>query len=304
MLKPRLATRPLAALCVALAVPAALAATGCGSSGHSSSSASGSAATAQPASIANAAYKTTAAGGAHIAISGTVTAPGASSPINLSGTGVTNFAAREGTIALTISGLPAQAQSVLGTGSLQINEVLKHGAAYIGSPLFAGRLPSGAKWLKINTAQVAQGLGLDPSSLTSGGAEPSQYLQDLRAAGGTVTVVGHEQVRGVETTRYSASVDLVKASELLSAHGKSAIARALAAKLAAKLGFARVPIETWIDGQGLVRKVAVHISAHGVGATIQAEFFNFGPIPPVNAPSPSEVFEVSSSTLKSLTGTV
>jgi hypothetical protein len=304
MPKSRIATRPLAALCgVALAAPALLAASGCGSSTRSSSPSGSAAAVAGPISISNAASKTTAERGAHISINGAVTAPGASTPINLSGSGVTNFATHEGTIGLTVSGLPAQAQTAIGGSSLALNEVLKGSAIYIGSPLFAGRLPSGAKWLKINTTQVAQGLGLDPSSLTSGGAEPGQYLQDLRAAGGTVKVIGHEQVRGVETTRYAASIDLVKAAELLSAHGKSAIARGLASQLAAKLGFSKIPIEAWVDGKGLVRKVAVHISSHGVGATIQAEFFDFGPIPPVNAPSPGEVFEVSSSTLKSLTGT-
>jgi hypothetical protein len=230
-----------------------------------------------------------------------VTIPGSSSPLNISGTGVTNFAARDGSLTMTISGLPSQAQAALGGSALQLDEVLKSGSVYIGSPIFSSRLPGGAKWLKINTSQVAQGLGLDPSSLTSGGAEPSQYLQDLRAAGGSVTVIGHEAVRGVQTTRYSATVDLVKAAETLSAPGHSADARSLATRLAAKIGFSKVPIEAWIDGQGLVRKVAVHISAHGVGATVGAEYFGFGPTPPVNAPASSEVFEVSAQTLKSLT---
>ena len=301
MRTPRIAPRPLAALCgVVLAVPSGLLASGCGSSSHSSSAAP---AAAQPGTIADAAYKTAAAGGAHVAISGAVTIPGDSTPLDLGGSGVFNFPPHEGSLALTISGLPAQAQSALGGSSVQLNEVLAGGAIYIGSPLFAGRLPGDAKWLKVNTSAVAQGLGLEPSSLTSGGAEPGQYLQDLRAAGGTVKVVGHETVRGVPTTRYAASIDLVKAAEALAAQGNKAAARSLATQMAARLGFSKVPIEAWIDAQGLVRKVQVHITTHGVGASIQVEYFNFGATPPVHVPSASEVFEVSSQTLKSLTGT-
>jgi hypothetical protein len=296
-------TRPtLATLCgLALAAPVGVLAAGCGSSSHSTSSASAGVG-AQPAAIADAAYKTTAAGGAHVAITGAVTIPGASSALNIAGSGAVDFAAHEGSLTLTISGLPAQAQSALGGSSLQIDELLKRGAIYIGSPLLAGRLPSGAKWLKVDTAQIAEGLGLDPSSLTSGGTEPGQYLQDLRAAGGTVTVIGHEDVRGVQTTRYSATIDLVKAAETLSAPGKTSTARSVAASLTSRIGLSKVPIEAWIDGQGLVRKVAVHVAARGVTALVQAEYFNFGRIAPVTAPSGGEVFEVSAQTLKGLTG--
>ena len=61
--------------------------------------------------------------------------------------------------------MPAATQSVLHGSTLQLREILKGGAIYVSSPLFASRLPGGAHWLRINLSQVEQALGLDPSSL-------------------------------------------------------------------------------------------------------------------------------------------
>jgi len=296
----RTATRTaLAAACSLAAAAGALGAAGCGSSGKSAATGASSG-PAAPATIAEAAYKTTAAGGAHVSLAGTITAPGLGSPLTLSGSGAFSFAAREGSLAFTISGLPSSAQAAIGASSLQLNALFKSGSVYIGSPVFAAKLPGGARWLKVNVSEVAQKLGIDPSSLSSGGANPAQYLQELRAAGGTVRVVGHDTVRGTPTTHYAASIDVLKAAEAQGL-GRSAASRALLRSLVAKLGLTHIPVDVWVDAQGLVRKELVHVSAHGATASIQIEFFDFGAVPPVTAPAASEVFEVSSKTLQGLT---
>jgi hypothetical protein len=296
----RRATRSALAVASSLALAGGLAA-GCGSSSKSPASTSAaSAAVPSAGAVALAADKTTAAGGAHVTIGGSFTVPGASAPLSLNGNGAFSFANREGQLTLTISGLPAQSTAGLGGNSLQLNEIAKGNALYVGSPLLAGRLPGGAKWLKVSLSQVAQTLGFDPSSVSSGGANPATYLQDLRAAGGTVKVVGHETVRGAETTRYSATVDLLKVAEANGLKGGAA-SHAVLRALLARLGLHSIPVEAWVDGQGLVRKVAVHFTSHSVTASITAEYFDFGPQAPVNAPAPAEVFEVSGQMLQSLT---
>jgi hypothetical protein len=274
----------------------AAAAGGCGSSGGAGG---GSSAAPVPGTIVQAADRTAAAKGAHVALSGSVSGQGLSVP--LSGSGEFSFGAgNEGSLTLTISGLPASAQAALHGSSLQLDEIAKGGAIYIGSPVLDGHLPGGARWLKVNISQIDRSIGVDPSSLGNTGANPAAMLQDLRAAGGTVRLVGHDTIRGVSATHYAASVDLVKAVEATGG-ARSASQRKLLQELIARAGLRRLPIDVWVGG-GLVRRVALHIATHGITAALEVEYFDFGPVPPVSAPSPGEVFEVNSQALQGLTG--
>src|SRR5689334_6226348 len=156
----------LASLTVTAGLAVGLAASGCGAG-----------ATLDP--VAHAADATTRAGGAQVSLSGGVAAPALGFSLTLSGHGQFNFSAHEGSLALTLSGLPASAQAKLGTSSLEMNELFKAGSVYVGSPLFTGKLPGGARWVRLDLARVGGALGLDPSSLMSGSADPSQFLQYL-----------------------------------------------------------------------------------------------------------------------------
>ena len=76
----------------------------------------------------------------------------------------------------------------------------------------AGALPAGKEWLgfDLDKSLAAAGLsGLDMSQLQQ--QDPSQTLRLLRASSTRVTKAGKAQVRGVETTRYKATLDLEKA---------------------------------------------------------------------------------------------
>jgi hypothetical protein len=233
-------------------------------------------------------------GGADVALNGNVQAAGAT--IKLAGNGSFNFPGHEGKFAVTISGLPTAALEQLHASSLQFDELFKSSSVYVGSPLFAGKLPGGAKWVKLDLAKAGAALGLSPSSLTSGGADPTEYLRELRSAGADVKVVGHEQVRGAETTHYSAVVNLAKAIEAQSGSGSKAAHEALQ-KLTATLGKTELPVDAWVDDKGLLRKVQVKLDAsdsgQSVAADVIAEYFNFGSTPTVTAPAPSEVFDAT-----------
>ncbi len=251
--------------------------------------------------VAEAADVTARASGAQVAMAGRIQAAGLT--MTMSGQGSFSFTGHEGTFSISLSGLPEAALAALHTSSLTINELFKSGTIYLGSPLFAGKLPNGAKWLKLDLAKVEGTLGLNPSSLTSGGADPAEYLRELRSAGANVKVVGHEQVRGEETTRYSATVNLQKALESQGANSKAA-AEALK-KLSATLGSTSLPVEAWIDGKGLLRKVRIKlsesVSGQTIGADVSLEYFNFGAQPSVTAPSGSEVFEATGAAAEGLT---
>jgi len=218
--------------------------------------------------------------------------------LSMSGSGAVDLRDGEGTFAMTVAGLPPQLQSRLHGSTLQMLELLKAGTLYLSSPLFDGHLPGGARWLKLDIAHVGQSLGLNTSSLT-GGTDPTQYLKDLRGAGAGVAVIGREDVRGVATTHYRATIDLVKAAEA-AAPSNRAQARAGIEKLIAKTGQATLPVEAWVDGKGLVRRVDITLSQGAVTSKIRTEYFDFGPVPAVTVPSGSDVFDATGQALSAL----
>jgi hypothetical protein len=279
----------LAALLCAGAL--AVAAGGCGSSQ----------ATLDP--VAQAAEATTHSGGSQIAMTVTVTAPGLGSPLTVKGNGNFNMARKEGELLFNLEGLPPSAQ--LPSGPLSITELFKDGAIYMSSPLFEGKLPGGAKWMKLDLAKFESSLGLDPRQLTSGQSDPAQYLQYLRSAGGSVRAVGHETVRGTDTTRYEGSIDLNKAAEALPATDRAKLKEALKS-LASQTGVSSIPVTVWVDAHHLIRRMSMKISiaAGGKtgGATVDYELFGFGATPAVNPPASGETFDATKLSLQALSG--
>ncbi len=253
--------------------------------------------------LAQAAETTTKAGGMQMTLKGSVTAPGLPSRLTFSGEGSFNFKSHEGNLTLTMARLPASVTSKLGSGPLQITELFKASAIYMSSRLLSDKLPGGARWLKLNIARVGQGIGLDPSSLTSGGANPTEYLQYLKSAGGSSSVVGHDVLRGVATTHYAGKIDLLKAAEGQPGADRSQIRQAFQ-KLIGEMGLRTVPIDVWIDARGLVRKVSLVLNlktaGQRVGTSIEAEYHDFGPTQSVTAPAGSEVFDMTQQALRGL----
>ncbi len=285
--------RPLALPAALLAAAAAAAcASGCGST----------AATLDP--VAQAAVVTTKQNGSQMALTAKVSSPlGA---ITMTGSGEANFGAHEGQFELSVTGLPAAAQQALGgSSSLKINELFAGGALYMASPLFAGKLPDGAHWVKLDLARFSQALGLDPAAITSGGANPAQFLQYLTKVGAGSHVVGHEAVRGVQSTRYAASLDLLKAAEAEPGTNVK-LAREAFSKLASEMGTTAIPVEAWVDGHGLLRKLAMTINVSAGGQTlsevVQVEYFRFGPTTAVSVPGPHDVFDITGQALQGLSG--
>lgn len=253
--------------------------------------------------VAQAAETTMHAGGAHMSFIGTVTVSNVASPITFSGKGSFNFTAHEGNLTLTMTGFPVSVSSKLHGDSLQMTELFKSASIYIGSPLFAGKLPGGARWLRLNVARLQQAVGLDPGSLTSGGANPAQYLQYLKDAGGSSTIVGQEAVRGVATTHYKGKIDLLKAAEAQPGSSRVQL-RAAFDKLISETGLRSLPVGVWVDGHGVIRKVSLALSVAASGqratATIQSEYYDFGSTPSISPPTDSEVFDMTQQELQNL----
>src|SRR3954469_1961606 len=150
---------PLAA--IAAAAAAALGLSGCATS----------AVTVDP--LARAATAT-AHGGVHMQLSAHVQAASLPEGMTMSGKGFFNYSTREGDISLTLEGLPPEA----GIGSSAVvHELYKGSQLYLASSLFAGKLPGGATWMRVDLARAGQAAGVDPAQLLGGQSNPAQLLE-------------------------------------------------------------------------------------------------------------------------------
>jgi hypothetical protein len=276
--------------CLAACAAAAVSTAGCGSS-----------ATLDP--VAQAAQTTQQAGGSRMALTASFNVPGTLGTLSMNGSGWFNYGNREGTFTMTMSGLPGLSR-VSPSGELKLDERIKGSTVYVGSDVFAGKLPGGARWAKLDLQRFLGSVdGVDFQSLSSGESNPAQMLQLLKASSGGARVVGHDRVRGVETTRYRGALDLEKAAD----QAPSSI-RAKAHEAVSKLiaqGAARfIPAEVWIDAQHRVRKFTISMTVSQGGQSVQVamsvELYDYGPTPPVEAPAAGETYDLTQAVLGGL----
>ncbi len=285
---PRAATRLLLALAVLAPVGGlAWGISGCGSSGVTFDA------------VAQAAAATSATGGVRMQFIMQISSGALASSLTAEGQGVYDYKTREGSLSLTMNGLPASASAGLPSGSLQIEELMKPSAIYVGSPLFAERLPNGARWMKIDLGQVGGALGMDLASPTNGQSNPAQFLEYLRADGGDVSSLGQEVVDGVPTTRYRGTIDLQKLAQTLPQAARSHLQPELE-----KVAQQGIPFEVWVDRHHLVRRMTMSFSIDASGQSVQMQstidLSGFGATPAVQAPPEAEVYDGTQAALQGL----
>jgi len=252
--------------------------------------------------VAQAADVTSNAGGAHMSLTAQVSAGSLPATFTMSGEGFFNYKSREGALSLDMSGLPAAASTSAPSGKLRMEEIFKSSTVYIGSSLFAGKLPGGAHWMKLDLARLGGGLGFDVQQLAGGQSNPAQLLDYLKAAG-SVAAVGHELVRGATTTHYRGTVDLNRIVDFAPS-GSRAQMRAALAKLIAQTGVSSLPVDVWVDSHRLVRRMTIALSLLSAGQKLQVritiELFGFGSTAAVTPPPATETYDATSMVLAGL----
>ena len=94
-------------------------------------------------------------------------------------------------------------------------------------------------------------------SLTS---DPTNFLTYLRGVANDVREIGQDSVRGIDTTKYSATIDMRRAVERSDA---SADERAKVQQALDLVGDLHMPVNVWIDAQDRVRKFEVEMDLSG-----------------------------------------
>jgi hypothetical protein len=238
--------------------------------------------TADPAVIANAAGATAGAGSARVATSVTVIGPGDLKQ-SFGGDGEFDFDRRIGRLTLDL-GDGTQGVSVTSSTVVFVDSVVYY-------ELPAGLIPGGKRWLQIDLQSVANASSLDFGPLLQGSqADASQYLLWLTAVSPAVTKLGEGEVRGVPTTRYRALVDLVRLEEQ-APPGREDEWRAYVETLQGRLAVEAVPVEIWVDGDGLIRRLHLEyaFTSEGSSTTVTTELYDFGVQVDATAPPPGQV---------------
>jgi hypothetical protein len=157
-----------------------------------------------------------------------------------------------------------RAQLTADLGSQGSTELLLDGSVlYVRLDGLRHAPPLATSWLSADLETVGAMLGDRLGELTEWAAEgPSRVLEQLRAVG-EVEELGSERVRGVETTRYRA---------LVRPPGAAPDDRA-------------VPVDVWIDGDGLVRRLRAAVGTE----TVTVELYDFEADVAIEPPAPEQV---------------
>jgi LppX_LprAFG lipoprotein len=278
------------ALTIALLAALGLIAAGCGGSSSSSSM--------TPLElVSQAVSKTTKADSAkfHMELTETV---GPIGPLTVTADGVSDNTTHSAKMTMDLSSVAQLAGTGAGQPSDWKGDVILDGTdvnnvvEYMRLPAFAKLIPGAKPWLKIDLNSLTKGQGIDFSQFlqTAGSQDPTQALQMLQSVG-DVKEVGKEQVGGVDTTKYSGTLDPQKLAKKFG--GTNSLGAVFK-----QMGTKSIPVTVWVDGDGYVRKVDERISAQvpstgTLDLKIAAEMSDFGTTVDVTPPPADQTSDLN-----------
>lgn len=150
--------------------------------------------------------------------------------------------------------------------------------------LYVERGQNGKPWVVASpdssdpvVAQLAKDI---PGTLNQSGAH--QYLVMLSVAQ-NLKMVGQETLDGVPCVHYSVSVDTRSAAKKLPGTQGQQMQQA------ADHGVDTIPLDLWIDGQGLARKVTDRVTTDQATASVELQASHFNEDVHISAPPASEI---------------
>lgn len=238
--------------------------------------------------------------------------PGADEPFALSGDGAFDAASKRASFAVDMSSLAKLLGGfVAGLGGASSSDlpdfddpagwkiqVIQDGkVGYVRFPAIDGQLPEGKTWIKGTEGDAKTG-GFDFQGLESfTRSDPRELLDTLRSVSGEIETVGSEELRGVETTHYRAVIDPADLAK--SAGATQASTQSLVDQITSQSGLGDVPLDVWIDANGLVRKLSMNFSATDTGTSqssdvsMSFELWDYGEDVEISLPPASQVADAS-----------
>ncbi len=241
-----------------------------------------------------------------------MTVPGVGKSLSFTASGGFDTPAKRSRIAVDLSSLAdlmAQAGPLLGgtvTGDLadtdpgdwKLDAIVDGDVVYLRFPPLASELPDGKTWVKGNAKELAQSgtSGLDQAGSLSG-LDARDVFGFLEGVSGTIESVGSEDVRGVTTSHYRATLDPAKLTALVPADKRESLGGIDEA--AKQAGLDDLPIDVWVDADGRLRKLAIELDAKLPGsdeslqASLVVEVYDYGAPLDVELPPADQVADAA-----------
>jgi hypothetical protein len=181
--------------------------------------------------------------------------------------------------------------SIPGQGAMKLKEVV------VGKTIYMSGIPGtpASQWVKLSLEELGAAAGGVNPSLGSG-TDPTDQLALLNQVSDDVKQVGKETVNGVETTKYSGTIDLDKAA---AASGADAKQLAEVRKQYKQLGLSKIPFSLYVDGENLPARMEMSMNGKVTSAgktetmkmTSTMNFTNWGDPVTITAPKKAVSFE-------------
>jgi hypothetical protein len=214
-------------------------------------------------------------------------------PVAMPAEGVFDADERRGHMTMDLSSLTDS------TGEADVGEVemIVEGLVfYLRAPALRELRPELEPWIRFDLQALGEQQGVDLEQLRqlSRQSNPSEALAYLRGVSGDVEEVGNEDVRGVETTHYRATVDLDRVVAQASSEQREAL-RTQIEPLQQRANVDDALVDVWIDDDGLVRRQVIRYEDMRLAPgptgdlTLRMELYDFGVEVDVEPPPEDQV---------------
>jgi hypothetical protein len=244
----------------------------------------------QAAGVVEAAKATGAVQTEKVAVTVRTDSPGGDPSVEVTATGAIDGANGRAHLTADLSGtMGGRSQSTT------IEALYDGDAIYVKAPFVADLV--GKPWVQVTSPQ----LGSLADQLGGGlQGDPGSFLELLEGAGGPVTTVGTEDVRGVPTRHVRVDLDVAKLLDRSAGERRQELRDQLARRGVDLAELAPLPAEAWIDDDGYVRRFSVSFDLAEVGklrpgadargvVTETIELYDFGAPVEIAVPAASEV---------------
>lgn len=184
-------------------------------------------------------------------------------------------------------------------GGWKIDTIRDDKVTYFRFPAIADQLPAGTSWVRVEDGQTANAGGFELGEFEQfTEANPQELLELLESVAGEVETLGTETLKGVETTHYRASLDAASLEGSVPAEERDDF-RAFTDELVARTGVGEIPVDVWLGGDGLVRRLRLDVAATESGASepsrvvVTYELWDYGEDVDIDVPRAAEVVDAS-----------
>ena len=179
----------------------------------------------------------------------------------------------------------------------KIDVVVDGTKVYLRAPMLGSQL-GGKEWVGGDAAELARSQGTDLGQIGSiASSDPREALDALEAVSGGLEAVGREEVRGVETTHYRTTIDPAKIPGEAAAAGASGDLLAGLTGALKQVQLAEIPVDVWVDDDGLLRKYTLSLdleqSGQKIAMALRLELFDYGAAVELDLPDPADVADIA-----------